>query len=123
MSRLVIFLLAAGMCFGQQQMTPPAGTESEAVPAKKIVATVPAGTRVLLTLLSPISSGAAKAGNGVYMQTVTPITAGNETVIPPGSFVQGEVDRVERPGKVKGRAELQIHFTSVTFPSGYHQGG
>lgn len=122
MLKVGAFLLIASMCLSQQQPAQSTNIEAKTEQAKpKIVATVPAGTRVLLTLLSPISSGSARAGNGVYMQTVTPITAGNETVIPPGSYVQGEVDRVTRPGKVKGRAELQIHFTSVTFPSGYHQ--
>ena len=122
MLRFSAFLLMSSMCVAQQQQVQSTNKEAEAEQAKpKIVATVPAGTRVLLTLLSPISTGSAQPGNGVYLQTVTPITAGNETVIPPGSYVQGEVDRVIRPGKVKGRAELQIHFTSVTFPSGYHQ--
>ena len=40
-------------------------------------------------------------------------------VIPPGTFVQGEIRRVQRPGKVKGRAELQMSFTSMIFPNGY----
>jgi hypothetical protein len=40
-------------------------------------------------------------------------------VIPPGTYVQGEIRRVQRPGKVKGRAELQMNFTSMIFPNGY----
>jgi len=40
-------------------------------------------------------------------------------VIPPGTFVQGEIRRVQRPGRVKGRAELLMNFTSMIFPNGY----
>lgn len=118
----LILLLVATASFAQQTLTPAADTKDsapESTPVPAIV--VPAGTRVLLRMLSPVSSGSAQPGNGVYMQTVTPVAVGNQTVIPPGTYVQGEIVRVEPGGKVKGRAELQLHFTSLTFPSGYHQ--
>ena len=40
-------------------------------------------------------------------------------MIPAGTFVQGEVRSVVRPGRVKGRAQLQMSFTSMIFPNGY----
>ncbi len=40
-------------------------------------------------------------------------------MIPAGTFVQGEIRQVVRPGRVKGRAELQMSFTSMIFPNGY----
>ena len=39
-------------------------------------------------------------------------------MIPAGVYVQGVVDRVERAGHVKGRAQLDMHFTSIIFPNG-----
>ena len=51
----------------------------------------------------------------------SPISADNRTVIPPGSYIQGVINRAVRPGRIKGRAGLQIHFTKVTFPSGYSE--
>lgn len=39
-------------------------------------------------------------------------------VIPAGIYVQGTIDRVVRPGRVKGRAEVGMHFTSMIFPNG-----
>jgi type IV secretion system protein VirB10 len=39
-------------------------------------------------------------------------------MIPSGVFVQGVVDRVTRAGHVKGRAQLDMHFTSIIFPNG-----
>jgi type IV secretion system protein VirB10 len=40
-------------------------------------------------------------------------------IIPAGTYVQGKIARVKRPGRVKGRAELLMHFTSMIYPSGY----
>jgi type IV secretion system protein VirB10 len=39
-------------------------------------------------------------------------------MIPAGVYVQGVVDRVERAGRVKGKAQLDMHFTSIIFPNG-----
>jgi type IV secretion system protein VirB10 len=61
----------------------------------------------------------ARPGDPVYAQTSFPIVMNDHIVIPPGTFVQGEIRRVQRPGKVKGRAELQMSFTSMIFPNGY----
>jgi len=81
--------------------------------------TVPAGTQVLLTLQAPINTKTAHPGNGVYLRTIFPITIGNTIAIPVGSFVQGTIDHVVRPGRVKGRAQVEMHFTTLIFPSGY----
>ena len=81
--------------------------------------TVPAGTRIPLILKQGITTKNAHVGDPVYAQTSFPITLNDRIVIPPGTFVQGEIRRVQRPGKVKGRAELQMNFTSMIFPNGY----
>ncbi len=39
-------------------------------------------------------------------------------MIPPGVYVQGTVDRVARAGRIKGKAQLDMHFTSIIFPNG-----
>jgi hypothetical protein len=40
-------------------------------------------------------------------------------VIPAGTYVQGVIQRAQRPGLVHGRGELIIHFNTLIFPSGY----
>lgn len=110
-------LLLAGFCTAQQQPQP----KPDATPPPKTPVTVPAGTRTLLVLLSPLSTKSAQVGHGVYLQTAVPITADNRTVIPPGAYIDGVIEHAVRPGRIKGRAELQIHFTKVTFPSGYSE--
>ena len=86
-------------------------------PAKKIF-TVPAGTKVLLQLRSGINTKSAKAGDGVYLSSTFPVVVGNRVMIPSGVYVQGVVDRVVRAGRVKGKAQLDMHFTSMIFPNG-----
>ena len=44
----------------------------------------------------------------------------NERVIvPAGTYIQGKITHVQRAGRVKGRAEILMHFTSMIYPSGY----
>lgn len=82
-------------------------------------AVVPAGTRIPLTLKQGISTHSARVGDPVYAQTAFPIVENNRIVIPEGTFVQGTIRSIVRPGKVKGRAQLQMTFTSMIFPNGY----
>src|SRR6185437_1582253 len=65
---------------------------------------VPAGTKVLLSLRSAIHTKTAKAGDGVYLSSNFPVVVENRVVIPTGVYVQGVIDSVVRPGRVKGRA-------------------
>lgn len=81
--------------------------------------TVPAGTEVLLQLKNTIDTKNSHAGDGVYCQTTFPIVIDNVTVIPPGTYVKGEIARIQRPGRMKGRAEVLLHFNTVIFPSGF----
>jgi type IV secretion system protein VirB10 len=98
---------------------PAAQADPQANPAPATEITVPAGTKIPLTLKQGINSKSARPGDPVYAQTAFPITENNQIVIPAGTFVQGEVRRVVRPGRVKGRAQLQLSFTSMIFPNGY----
>jgi hypothetical protein len=96
----------------------PAAARQPAVAVEKKTYTVPAGTKVLLQLRSAINSKSAKAGDGVYLASTFPVVVGNRVMIPAGVYVQGSVDRVERAGRVKGRAQVDMHFTSIIFPNG-----
>jgi type IV secretion system protein VirB10 len=100
-----------------QPATPETPAAEPAAPAKKTY-NVPAGTKVLLQLKSAINTKSAKAGDGVYLISVFPVVVGNRVMIPNGVYVQGVVDRVQRGGRVKGKAQLDMHFTSIIFPNG-----
>lgn len=94
--------------------TPPAA----AVAPQQKTYTVPTGTKILLQLRSSVNTKSAKPGDGVYLSSAFPVVVGNRVMIPAGVFVQGMVDRVTRAGHVKGRAQLDMHFTSIIFPNG-----
>jgi type IV secretion system protein VirB10 len=95
--------------------------ESSATPSQANVpqpVLVPAGTKVLLALRSAIDTKSARPGDGVYLQSSFPVVVGDKVVIPAGIYVQGVVDDVVRPGRIKGRAAVHMHFTSMIFPNG-----
>lgn len=81
--------------------------------------TIPAGTQVLLQLKSPIDTKSAHVGDGVYCQTSFPVTLNNVAVIPAGTYVKGQIAEVKRAGRIKGRAEILFHFSTLIFPNGY----
>ena len=133
-------LVATGLQAGSAQTSTPAQVETQAppsqsasglpaatapaepgpsapLPAKKSFI-VPAGTKVLLQLRSSVNTKSARPGDGVYLASAFPVVVGNRVLIPAGVYVQGVVDRVERAGHVKGRAQLDMHFTSMIFPNG-----
>ncbi len=100
----------------------PASAAAAAAPAPASSAphtyTVPAGTKILLQLRSAINTKSARPGDGVYLSSIFPVVVGNRVMIPEGVYVQGVIDRVARAGHTKGKAELDMHFTSIIFPNG-----
>ena len=134
-TRLLCTILAAGCAMAQtpQTGTPqatndtmpaatskPAGNGSaQPAPAVSSKLTIPSGTKVPLALKQAISTKTAKEGDPVYCETTFPFVVDDKIVIPAGTYVQGKITRIQRPGRVKGRAELLMHFTSMIYPSGY----
>jgi len=88
------------------------------VPAQKKTYKVPTGTKVLLQLRSSVNTKSARVGDGVYLSSAFPVVVGNHVMIPTGVFVQGVVDRVVRAGRMTGKSQLDMHFTSIIFPNG-----
>lgn len=93
----------------------PESTEPNHAP----VLVVPAGTKIPVQLRQGISTKNAQPGDAIYGQTNFPIVVNNQVAIPGGTYVQGVVDNVKRAGRIKGKAELGFHITSLVFPSGY----
>jgi type IV secretion system protein VirB10 len=113
----VLLLLLAGAA--AQTGTPPQSTAagSEVSGGNKLV--VPAGTKVPVALKHAISTKSARDGDSVYAETTFPVVQDNRVLIPAGTYVQGKISHVQRPGRIKGRAEVLIHFTTLIYPSGY----
>jgi hypothetical protein len=123
---VVAALFAATGAMAQQpaaQQTPlPANTAQKAnvpAPAAQVKSTeIPQGTKVLLELRSAVNTKTAQPGDGVYLSSSFPVVVDGRVAIPAGVYVQGVIDQVTRPGRVKGRAAVRMHFTSMIFPNG-----
>lgn len=100
-----------------QTTTPPA--TASAPEAASNTLTIPAGARIPLSLKQAISTKTAREGDPVYCVTTFPFVINDRIVVPPGTYVQGKLTHVQRGGRVKGHAEVLIHFTSLIYPSGY----
>jgi hypothetical protein len=115
-------MLLSLTCLAQQPTAPQPDSQSttsvaSANPALAATTiTVPAGVSIALVLIHPIQSRYVHRGDEIYAQTTSPVVAGNEVVIPPGTFVQGRVDKLSRTG---GRADLYLQSMSITYPDGY----
>jgi hypothetical protein len=109
------FALMTSVCvFGQDSTSsnpdsPPASDQSGKI-------TVPAGTRLGVVLTQPIQSRTVRRGDDMYAQVASPVTSGDQMVIPPGTFVQGTIENIGRNGS---RAELHLQSMAITFPDGY----
>lgn len=116
---LIAVLLCSGLAFAQEngKLIDPKAEARKASPEN--VVTIPAGTKIPLVLKQSIWTKNAKANDNVYAATNFPVVVEGQMVVPPGTYVQGVITQVTRPGKVKGKAELLVHFTSMIYPSGY----
>src|SRR5208282_1262474 len=101
------------------QTSPVPKPAAPAVESEKPTLTIPAGTRVPLSLKQAISTKTAKDGDPVYAETAFPYVVNDRVVIPAGTYIQGRIERAQRGGHVKGRAEVLINFTSMIYPNGY----
>jgi len=112
----MLLLLSCALAFAQQA-NPAEENAAEAAEPGTIV--VPAGTKLPVVLKHAINTKTAQPGDNIYCETNFPVVANNRILIPAGTYVQGRITSVKRPGRVKGRAEVLMHFTTLIYPNGY----
>ena len=109
--------------WAQNPSTPPSPVQSpdtlrqRAEPAAGSLSVAP-GTRILLSMINSVSTKQALVGDRIYLETAFPVLSNGRIVVPQGSWVTGTITEVKRPGRVKGRGELQVRFDSLTLPNG-----
>jgi hypothetical protein len=103
----------------QQTSAPKLREERPAVGNPSVEVTLPPGTKIPLALKHAITTKTAHDGDAVYAETTFPVVINDRIIIPAGSFVQGAISNVKRPGRVKGRAEVLVHFNTLILPNGY----
>jgi type IV secretion system protein VirB10 len=98
---------------------PSVGPDQTATPQDPHAAVIPAGTKIPLVLKQAISTKNAREGDAVYAETAFPFVLDEHILVPAGTYIQGKILRTEKAGRMKARAEILIHFTSMIYPSGY----
>jgi hypothetical protein len=93
----------------QQQQAPPAAA----------TITLPAGTKLPLGLVRPLSVKHAKPGDNAYLQVTFPVTVGSQMVIPPGAYVQGVIDKIVKRDRYRELLEFEMKSASLIFSTGY----
>jgi type IV secretion system protein VirB10 len=77
---------------------------------------LPEGTRITLQLNNNLSTKSNSEGDSFTAVVTMPVYSGERMVIPKGSVVSGSISRIDRPGRVKGKAVLYLQFQSIRIP-------
>ena len=76
--------------------------------------TVPANTRLSVTLATPVASDASRVEDVVLGALAEPLVLSGATVLPAGSELRGTVLQSTRSGRVKGKASVAFRFDRIT---------
>ncbi len=81
---------------------------------------VPAGSRLVVRLLQPLSSVTAKEGMPVDAVLIAPAMVDGKVLIPPGSVLKGKVTKAQPVGMavVHEKAALTVEFDKLELPNG-----
>jgi len=109
-----VFLLTT---FAAGQATSANPSSSASADSQEL--TIPAGTKVPIALKHAISTKQTRDGDAVYAETTFPVVANGRVLIPSGTYVQGRISHIKQAGRLKGRAEVLMHFSTLIYPSGY----
>ena len=76
--------------------------------------TVPSGTPLTVTLADAISTETNKEGNTFTAHLTDPIIVNGKVVAEKGDRISGHIKTIEEPGRVKGRARLELVLDQIT---------
>jgi len=112
---LICSLLFLARWSGAQQSVLLADTNHPIEPNPEVI-TIPAGTHLLMKLISPLHTTSSTPGSGAYLETAFPVVENSRVVIPEHTRVMGVVADERRPGRVQGRAQIRLRFTQLILP-------
>src|SRR6185437_7731384 len=121
---LLLILFSAAGCAAQQpkagplRLNPPDKNSAADSPQTAQIQ-IPAGTTVPLALTRALWMKTASAGDAVYAETVFPVAVNNQIAIPAGTYAEGQIDSLTRPGIFSPHAQLQIRCTKLVCANGY----
>lgn len=101
----------------QAESQAPAVTPAPA-PEPAPPVTVPAGTKLRVSLIDTVSSDKSHAGDAFAASLAEPVVIDGETVLAKGTRVRGRVVDAKQSGRVKGRASIELKLTAVILTDG-----
>jgi len=87
------------------------GAEAQAI-------TVPAGTQLHVVLETALSTKNNKVGDAFRSRLVFSVFAEEQRVLPIGTVVEGSVARLRGPGRLRGKAQMQLRPETLILPDG-----
>lgn len=100
--------LAAVVLMGALMVPPLAAAAAEII--------LPEGTRITLQLNDTLSTRFNAEGDAFTAVVTAPVYLEARMIIPKGSVVNGSISRIIRPGRLKGKAILDLMFQSIKIP-------
>src|SRR5262245_140340 len=77
------------------------------------VVSIPSGTSLTVVMIDPVGTDTSKPGDTFTASLGEAVVVNGKTVIAKGTKVQGRVETVDEPGRVKGKAALSLVLTQL----------
>ena len=77
---------------------------------------LPAGSVLHVRLTTTLTSKTNKSGDPFTGMVTQPVVAGDKTLVPEGSLVQGHVTMAKSSGRVAGRASMRVILDKINTP-------
>lgn len=113
---LITAVIAAG-CKDDASESGRAQAREESRPRLETL-TIPAGTLVVASLDTRLSSDTNHAGDSFVATTIEPIVIGGKTLAPAGTKIRGNLRDVQASGRVKGRARMTLVYKEMVDSAG-----
>ncbi len=99
------------------QTVPPA--DQQTAPSAAGTVTIPAGTKLQLGLVRPLSVKKTNPGDSAYLQVTFPVSVGSEMLVPPGTYLQGTIGKIVRRDRTRALLEFELSSASLIYSTGY----
>lgn len=112
---LLIVLILSAMLAGpaMAQCNPPGNPPAQQEKAKPRTITIPAGTSLLIRMISKVDSSKNRVGDYFHASLETALMVDDTVLATQGADVYGKLARVKDAGKISGAPELTLELTGV----------
>ena len=87
-------------------------------PARAESITLPVGSKLHIVLETSLTTKGSKVGDPFRARLVIPVFANEREALPVGTVIEGRLASLQAPGRVRGRAEMQLGPEKFILPDG-----